>query len=100
MKVEIKANILKDLENICITIDAPELTEEVQNIINYISNINKKLSQIIADKDEQVSAAIIDKLNQLEESVVSISSNKAFIFCNGYFKCFSIIYKRKPCNFR
>ena len=54
MKVEIKANILKDVENIRITIDAPELTEEVQNIINYISNINKKQSQIVADKDNKI----------------------------------------------
>lgn len=54
MKVEIKANILKDLKNICITIDAPELTEEVQNIITYISNISKKQSQIIADKDNKI----------------------------------------------
>ena len=54
MKVEIKANILKDLKNICITIDAPELTEEVQNIIDYISNISKKQSQIIADKDNKI----------------------------------------------
>lgn len=54
MKVEIKANILKDLKNICITIDAPELTEEVQNIIDYISNISKKQSQIISDKDNKI----------------------------------------------
>ena len=54
MKVEIKANILKDLKNICITIDAPELTEEVQNIITYISNISNKQSQIIADKDNKI----------------------------------------------
>ena len=54
MKVEIKANILKDVENIRITIDAPELTEEVQNIIDYISNISKKQSQIIADKDNKI----------------------------------------------
>lgn len=54
MKVEIKANILKNVENIRITIDAPELTEEVQNIINYISNINKKQSQIVADKDNKI----------------------------------------------
>ena len=54
MKVEIKANILKDLKNICITIDAPELTEEVQNIIDYISNISKKQSQIIAYKDNKI----------------------------------------------
>ena len=45
---------VKDLKNICITIDVVQLTEEVQKIIDYISNISKKQSQIIADKDNKI----------------------------------------------
>lgn len=52
--MEIKTNISKEFDDTKIIINAPELTEELQNIIKYISDINEVPSQIIANKNNEI----------------------------------------------
>lgn len=54
MKIKINTNISSEFEETPITINAPELSEEIQNLIQYISNINTIPSQIVASKNNKI----------------------------------------------
>lgn len=52
--MEIKTNISKEFDDITITINAPEMTEEIQNMIKHISKISETPSQIVANKNNEI----------------------------------------------
>lgn len=54
MEIKINTNISNEFKETSITINAPELNENLQNIIKYISNINEVPSQIIANKNNEI----------------------------------------------
>lgn len=54
MDIKINTNISNEFEEISITINAPELSGEIQNLIQYISNINTTPSQIVASKNNKI----------------------------------------------
>ena len=47
MEIKINTNISEEFSNITININAPKMTEEVENIIRQISNINSIPNQVI-----------------------------------------------------
>lgn len=52
--MEIKTNISKEYKDTTIIVNAPELNEEVQNLINGIANITEGLSKILANKNNEI----------------------------------------------
>ena len=60
MEIKINTNISDEYKETSITINAPKLTKEVQNLINYISNINTTPTQITATKNNEI--YFIDKM--------------------------------------
>lgn len=54
MSIKINTNITSEFEETSITINAPELSTEVQNIINYVSNINTIPAQIVANENNKI----------------------------------------------
>lgn len=54
MGINIITNISDEFKETKITIEAPNLSKEVQDILNYIENSNGQLSQIIASKDNKI----------------------------------------------
>ncbi len=54
MELKINTNISNQFKEVSITINAPELSEEIQNIIKYISNINSVPNNILASKDNKI----------------------------------------------
>lgn len=54
MAIKINTNISSEFEETSITINAPELSNEIQNIINYVSNINTAPTQIIANENNKI----------------------------------------------
>ncbi len=62
MKIKINTNISSEFEETSITINAPELTPEIQNLINYISETNTTPNQIIANKDNQIYFIDLEKV--------------------------------------
>lgn len=62
MKIKINTNISSEFEETSITINAPELSEEIQNLIQYISNINTIPSQIVASKNNKIYFIDLEKV--------------------------------------
>ena len=54
MNIEVATNISKEYENIKITIQAPELNEEVQNILNNLTTICEDKNIIVGSKDNEI----------------------------------------------
>ncbi len=54
MEIKINTNISSEFEETSITINAPELTEEIQSLIQYVSNINAVPSQIVASQNNKI----------------------------------------------
>lgn len=54
MSIKINTNISSEFEETSITINAPELSTEVQNIIKYVSNINTIPTQIVANENNKI----------------------------------------------
>ena len=54
MGINIITNISEKFKETKITIEAPNLSKEVQNFINYVENSNGQPSQIIASKDNKI----------------------------------------------
>lgn len=54
MNIKINTNISNEFKETSITINAPELTNEIQNIIKYISDINNVPNQIVANKNNEI----------------------------------------------
>ncbi len=62
MKINIHTNISKEFKETSITINAPELTDELSSIINHISAVNLHPNQIIGNKDNRVYFIEIEKI--------------------------------------
>lgn len=54
MNIEVATNISKEYENIKITLQAPELNEEVQNILNNLTTICEDKNIIVGSKDNEI----------------------------------------------
>jgi len=54
MNIEIDTNISKEFENIKISIKAPELNEEVQNILNNLTTICENKNVIVGNKNNEI----------------------------------------------
>ena len=54
MEIKINKNISNEYKEISITINAPELSNEVQNIIKYVSNVDVNKERIIANKNNEI----------------------------------------------
>lgn len=62
MTIKINTNISSEFEETSITINAPELSDEIQNIIKYVSNINTTPTQIVATEDNKIYFIDLDKV--------------------------------------
>lgn len=62
MNIKINTNISSEITETSITINAHKMTDEIQNIINYISNINSIPNQIIASKNNEVYFIDLEKV--------------------------------------
>lgn len=54
MEIKINTNISSQFKETSITINAPELSDEIQHLIQYISNINTIPNQIVASKNNKI----------------------------------------------
>ena len=54
MNIEVATNISKEYENIKIILQAPELNEEVQNILNNLTTICEDKNIIVGSKDNEI----------------------------------------------
>ena len=54
MNIKIITNISSEFEEPAITIQAPKLTAEIQNLIDYISNINTIPTQIVGNQNNEI----------------------------------------------
>lgn len=54
MNIKINTNISDEFKETFITINAPELTSEIQNLIDYISHINTTPNQIVGSKNNEI----------------------------------------------
>lgn len=62
MSIKINTNISSEFKETSITINAPELSDEIQNIIKYVSNINTTPTQIVATEDNKIYFIDLDKV--------------------------------------
>ncbi len=62
MDIKINTNISSEFEETSITINAPELSDEIQNLIQHISNINTIPNQIVANKNNKVYFINVEKV--------------------------------------
>lgn len=62
MNIKINTNISSKIAETSITINAPKMTNEIQNIIKYISNINSIPNQIIASNNNEVYFIDLEKV--------------------------------------
>ena len=70
MEIKIKTNISSEFKETSIIINTPQITEEMQNLIQYISNINTMPNQIVANRNNQI--YVID----LKEVICFFSKDK------------------------
>ena len=70
MGIKINTNISSEYKETSIIINAPEMNEDVQNLIKYISNIDIIPNQIVANDDNKI--YFID----LENIICFFSKNK------------------------
>ena len=54
MEIKINTNISSEFKEASITINAPELTKEIQNLIQYASHINEMQNQIMASENNKI----------------------------------------------
>lgn len=59
IKTDIDANKYKETS---VTINAPELTEEIQELVKYITNINTRPSQIVANENNKIYFIDLEKV--------------------------------------
>ena len=62
MEIKLNTNISSEFEETSITINAPELTDEIQNLIQYVSNINAVPSQIVASQNNKIYFIDLDRV--------------------------------------
>ncbi len=54
MNINVKTSISNKFKEIIVGIEAPKLSQEVQNIIDYVSDLNSLPSQIIANRNNEI----------------------------------------------
>lgn len=54
MEIKINTNISNEFKETSITINTPQLSDEIQNLIKYISNIDSIPNQIVASKNNEI----------------------------------------------
>lgn len=62
MEIKISTNISNEWKETSIIINAPQLSSEVQNIIQYITNINTVPSQIVANQNNKIYFIDLEKV--------------------------------------
>lgn len=62
MEIKIHTNISKEFTETSIIINAPKLTDELNNFINKISELNEYPNQIIASKDNDIYFIKLDEI--------------------------------------
>ncbi len=62
MEIKINTNISNEFEGILVTINAPELSDEIQNLIQYISTMNTIPNQIVATKNNEIYFVDLEKV--------------------------------------
>jgi len=62
MEIKINTNISNEFEKVLITVNAPELSDEVQNLVQYISTINTIPNQIVATKNNEIYFVDLEKV--------------------------------------
>lgn len=62
MKFKIETNISSSIREPYITINAPEFTEEIQDIINYITGIDSVPNQLLVTKNNEIYFIELNKI--------------------------------------
>ena len=62
MGIKINTNISNEFEEESITINAPELSKEIEDIIKYVSRINTIPTQILASNDNKIYFIDLEKV--------------------------------------
>lgn len=62
MKFKIETNISSSIREPYITINAPEFTEEIQDIINYITGIDSIPNQLLVTKNNEIYFIELNKI--------------------------------------
>ena len=57
MNINIKTNISNKFKEIMILIEAPKLSKEVQNVVDYVSELNSLPIQILIRQSKRTSIA-------------------------------------------
>ena len=89
MDINVATNISKEHKNIEVIINAPEITEEVNVIVNSIMGISKSIKQIIGTKDNKIYLLTIDE-------IICFYSEEKNNYCktkNGIFKIKEKLYE-------
>ena len=89
MDINVATNISKEHKNIEVIINAPELTEEVNVIVNSIMGISNSIKQIIGTKDNKIYLLTVDE-------IICFYSEDKNNYCktkNGIFKIKEKLYE-------
>ena len=89
MDINVATNISKELEKIEVVINTPELTEEVNVIVNSIMGISNSIKQIVGTKDNKIYLLTIDE-------IICFYSEEKNNYCktkNGIFKVKEKLYE-------
>lgn len=62
MKIKINTNISSEYKEVALTINAPEMTEEIKNLVDYVSKINTSLNQVVANKNNEIYFIDLEKI--------------------------------------
>lgn len=62
MKFKIETNISSSIREPYITINAPEFTEKIQDIVNYITSIDSVPSQLLVTKNNEIYFIELNKI--------------------------------------
>ena len=62
MKIKIKTNISSEYEEPILTINAPEMTDEIKTVVDYVSKLGTLPSQIVANKDNEIYFVDLEKV--------------------------------------
>lgn len=89
LDINVATNISKEFENVEIKINAPEITEEVKDIINTIMGISNKTKQIIGKQNNKVFLIKLD-------DIICFYSEEKNNYCrteNGVFRIKEKLYE-------
>lgn len=91
MEIKINTNISEEFSNITININAPKITEEVENIIKQISNINSIPNQLIGYINNEI------YFIELKDVICFFSKDK-YVFARTKDNSYKIKYKLYELN--